>query len=109
MRPQSCSTRAWPTTTDASGSPMNGVDVVAFPAADAYRVRNSRRVLSSRTTIAGGYEIRGLPPGAYVLAVADDEIDEVMLRDPAVVGRLRPLATAMLAAGETRVQNVTVK
>jgi hypothetical protein len=89
------------------GGPANGVDVVAFPLDPSYRVRGTRRVARSRTTIAGEYELRGLPPGTYGLAVMED-VDDNVLRDPAVLRKLQPLATVTLAAGETRTANITV-
>ena len=85
---------------DATGSPLNGVYVVAFPLDEKYRVRGSRRVQSNRTTIGGEYELTGLPPGRYGLAV-EDEIDQQALRDPENVAKLRAVATVTLTAGET--------
>jgi hypothetical protein len=94
--------------THAVGDPVNGVDVIAFPTEQKYRVRASRRVATARTTIAGEYEIAGLPPGSYGLAIVDD-VDPEALKDPAVVGRLQAVATVTLAAGETRRHDVVVK
>jgi hypothetical protein len=91
-----------------TGDPANGVDVIAFPTEEKYRVRDSRRVATAHTTIAGEYEIAGLPPGTYGIAVADD-VDVQALKDPGVVRRLRAISTVTLAAGETRVHDVTVR
>jgi hypothetical protein len=93
---------------DATGAPANGVDVVAFPADERYRVRDSRRVVVSRTTIAGEYDIRGLPPGRYALAIADD-VDQQAVRDPNVVNRLKPVSAVTLAAGDARTLNLTMR
>jgi hypothetical protein len=93
---------------DPSGTGVNGVDVVAFPADEKYRVRSSRRVSVSRTTVAGEYEFRGLPPGVYGLAVVD-EADREALRDPAVLGRLKAAVTVTLAPGETKQHAITLK
>jgi hypothetical protein len=91
-----------------TGDPANGVDVIAFPTEEKYRVRDSRRVATAHTTIAGEYEIAGLPPGTYGIAVADD-VDVQALKDPGVVRRLRAISTVTLAAGETRMHDVTVR
>jgi hypothetical protein len=91
-----------------TGDPANGVDVIAFPTEEKYRVRDSRRVATAHTTIAGEYEIAELPPGTYGIAVADD-VDVQALKDPGVVRRLRAISTVTLAAGETRVHDVTVR
>ena len=95
------------TVTTATG-PANGVDVVVYPSDARYRIRNSRRVATARTTIEGAYEVKDLPPGDYTIAVVDD-VDAEALKDPAALARLRPSATVTLGGGETRVQNVTVR
>ena len=94
--------------TDAAGAPVNGVDVVAFPTDPKYRVRYSRRVRTNRTTVAGEYEIAGLPPGSYELALVD-EADEQALREPAAVAQLQAVATVTIGAGETKQFNVVTK
>jgi hypothetical protein len=94
--------------TRGSGDPVNGVDVVVFPTEEKYRVRDSRRVATAHTTIAGEYEIAGLPAGRYGIAIVDD-VDERALKDPAIVRALESVSTVTLAAGETRVHNVTVR
>jgi hypothetical protein len=93
---------------DASGAPINGVDVVVFPAERKYLVRNSRRVRSMTTGIGGDYEISDLPPGRYALAVVED-VDQMALRDPSTVATLKPLTTLTLGPGETKQHDVTVK
>jgi len=87
--------------TDAAGAPLNGLDVVLFPLDPALRVRNSRRVATARTSVAGEYEIRGLPPGAYGVALVDD-VDVQALNDPAVLAQLTAVSTVTLTASETR-------
>jgi len=89
------------TLTGAAGEPIGGIDVVLFPLDERMRIHNTRRVASSRTTVAGEYEIRGLPPGAYGVAVVDD-VDPEALRDPAVLAQLRPVSTVTLDASDTR-------
>ncbi len=84
--------------TGRDGSPANSVDVVAFPIDPKYRVRNSRRVATARTTVDGRYEIQGLPPGEYGLAVVEDATPETF-RDPASVAKLAPRARVTLTAG----------
>ena len=92
---------------DAAGGPANGIDVVLFPADPALRVRNSRRVGTAHTSVSGEYEIRGLPPGAYAVALVDD-LDEFALRDPAIFAQLTPVSTVTVKEGETR-HDVVVK
>ena len=94
--------------TAATGAPVNGVDVVAFPTDPKYRLRYSRRVRTNRTNVAGEYEIAGLPPGSYGLAIVDD-VDEQALREPAAIAQLRAIATVTLAAGETKQHTVVIK
>ena len=94
--------------TGKTGAPLNGVDLVAYPADARLRTRNSRRVATARTGIDGGYELPGLPPGDYLLAVVQDP-DREALKDPAVVARLPPVSSFTLGRGETRVQNVTLR
>jgi len=87
--------------TDAAGTPMNGLDVVLFPIDPALRLRNSRRVATARTSVAGDYEIRGLPPGDYGVALVDD-VDVQSLRDPAVLAQLTAVSTVTLTAADSR-------
>jgi len=89
------------TVTDTAGNPLNGIDVVAFPLEENLRVRNSRRVATSRTGMSGEYEMRGLPPGDYALALVD-EVDPEALRDPSIFAQLTPVSTVTVNAGETR-------
>ena len=87
--------------TDAAGTPMNGLDVVLFPIDPALRLRNSRRVATARTSVAGDYEIRGLPPGDYGVALVDD-VDVQSLRDPAVLAQLTAVSTVTLTTADSR-------
>ena len=96
------------TITDGRGSPLNGSDVIAFPLDEKHHhVHRSRRVAVSRTTIAGAYELRGLPPGEYGLAVVED-VDEQALQDPAALSVLKPSSRVTLAHGESRRHDFTV-
>jgi hypothetical protein len=87
--------------TDAAGNPVNGIDVVAFPLDEKLRVRHSRRVGTARTEISGEYDIRGLPPGTYGVALVED-VDVPSLNDPAVLAQLTAVSTVTLTASETR-------
>jgi hypothetical protein len=87
--------------TDAAGTPLNGLDVVLFPIDPALRLRNSRRVATARTSVAGDYEIRGLPPGDYGVALVDD-VDVQSLRDPAVLAQLTAVSTVTLTTADSR-------
>jgi len=89
------------TVTDAAGVPLNGLDVVLFPLDPARRLRNSRRVATARTSVAGDYEIRGLPPGDYGVALVDD-VDVQSLRDAAVLAQLTAVSTVTLTTADSR-------
>lgn len=92
----------------AGGRAVNGIDVIVFPADPRFRTRKSRRVATAQTTVDGDYEIAGLPPGDYALALVDD-LDRDALNDPAVLQKLPPVSSFTLVRGETREQNVTIK
>ena len=92
----------------AGGGAVSGIDVIALPTDPRFRTRKSRRVATARTTVDGDYEIAGLPPGDYALALADNP-DRDALNDPAVLQKLPPVSSFTLGRGETRKQNVTIK
>jgi hypothetical protein len=95
-------------TVTAPGGAVNGVDVVAYPADAKLRTRNSRRVATAKTGLKGEYELRGLPPGDYAIAI-EYEVDREAIKDPAVLARLTAASTFTLGRGETREHNVTIK
>jgi hypothetical protein len=66
----------------------------------ARRRRNSRRVDVAITNIDGEYELKGLPPGRYAIAVID-ELDRDALRRPDALANLTPVASVTLTLGET--------
>jgi len=92
----------------AGGGAANGRQVVFYPADARLRVRHSRRVAAATTDIEGGFEIVGLPPGDYAIAVVD-EIDRQMPIDPAVLDTLERVATVTLRPGDMPPLNVTVR
>jgi hypothetical protein len=102
-------TRVQGTVKNQDGARLNGVTVLAFPVERKYQIRNSRRVLASRTTLAGEYDITGLPPGTYALAVVDAPQYEPTLHDPAFFAALRPASTVTLAAGESKTHSFVVR
>ena len=83
--------------TDARGTPVGDVPVVAFAADRSAWFPDSRRIASVQTDQHGRYSILNLPPGDYrVVAASDLEPGEWF--DPAVLDRLLPLATSVAIA-----------
>ena len=91
---------------DSSGRASTNYVAVAFADDQRQWTSLSRRVASVRPDQAGRFSIRGLPPGRYLVA-AVDYFPTGQEKDPKVLERLRPVASAVsLAEGAT--QNVTL-
>jgi hypothetical protein len=60
------------TLVDASGKPSTDYTIVAASADQRFWTPNSRRVVTSRPSFDGRYQIGGLPPGDYLLAAVTD-------------------------------------
>ena len=95
----------------AGGGKANGRQVVLYPADARLRVRHLRRVAVALTDVEGRFEIVGLPPGDYAVAVRDesDELDRQMPIEPSSFDELERVATVTLRVGETPLLNVTVR
>ena len=86
--------------TDASGAaPANGTVLVFADDGDRW-FRGSRFVRAVRPDTKGRYEIKGMPPAAY-LAVAVDYVTEFMWSDPDYLESLRPRAVKFTIDGDT--------
>jgi hypothetical protein len=88
-----------------AGTAPSDYHVVLFPAAAALREPQSERIQAVRVSAEGGYAIRKIPSGTYLMAVtADVEPGEWM--DPAFLQRLSPSALEIsIAEGEQKVQD----
>ena len=77
----------------AGGTPRSDQFVVIFSRNKAHWFLNSRRVIGIRPDQEGRYRIRNLPPGDYLIALAD--LDQGEWFDPEILDGL--------AAGATRI------
>lgn len=86
------------------GKPSAASSVVVFPVDPGRWFDGSRYVKYARAQGNGSYTIRGLPPGAYLIAAvdgADSAITAGGWQDPDVLASLAPLATRLtLAEGQ---------
>jgi protocatechuate 3,4-dioxygenase beta subunit len=94
------------TIANADGVPQPDNFVIAIPTDRSYWVRRSRRIVSTRPDGQGRYVFRGLPPGAYQIAVTTDLVP----RDLQEIGALEALAEQSLpttiGAGEKATLNI---
>jgi hypothetical protein len=81
--------------------------VVVFPADRDKQFEDSRYVRAVRPDQHGRYEIRGLPPGDYLIAAVDD-VEQNAWWDPEFVNALRPVAQP-LALGDSASVTHTLK
>ncbi|MGE0704759.1 MAG: collagen binding domain-containing protein [Vicinamibacterales bacterium] len=56
---------------DQSSNPLSDYTVLAFPANDEHWHAQSRHIMTARPDQTGRYQLNGLPPGEYFLAVID--------------------------------------
>jgi hypothetical protein len=90
----------------ASGAPSADVFVLAYAADPAMWGGTWRRVQAVRPALDGQYVIRGLPPGAYLLAALTD-VDTDEWKDPAFLAQLVPASIKLaLSESETKTQNL---
>jgi hypothetical protein len=61
------------TVTDQRGTPVTDYTIVAFPVDASLWRPQSRHIRTVRTDQNGAYQLRGLPPGQYYLALTDPE------------------------------------
>jgi hypothetical protein len=94
---------------DGAGAPVVDFSVLVFPADRAQWVHPSRRIRQTRPGTDGGYNIRGLPPGDYFMALLN-EIDEVDLGDAAFLEELSAASVRVsLVEGQTTRQDVRIR
>lgn len=93
---------------DAAGVKVTTYSVIVFASDPRKWVFPSRFVAMSRANQAGQFRIAGLPPENY-LAIALPDVGSTEWQDPALLDRLRALATPLtLVEGETRALALTV-
>lgn len=85
---------------DPAGLAATGPVVLVFPADRRFWRPRARRVAWTRPDTGGGFTVRGLPPGDYLVVVLDaqraETLGETAAFDPLVAGALR----VTLAEGE---------
>jgi hypothetical protein len=87
---------------DSDGTAPSATTVVLFPTDPALRVPRSRRIQAVRADAAGAFAFDGLPPGDYLIALAED-VEPGEWQDPAFLARLVSGAVAVaLGEGESR-------
>jgi hypothetical protein len=92
--------------TDDDGKAVPDYAVVVYSEDREHWGFMSRHIKLARPDQQGGYQVKDLPPGRY-LAVAVEAMETGEESDPAMLERLRPLATAFsLADGEQRALNL---
>lgn len=94
--------------TDDSGRPLADYAVVIFAEDREQWGFQSRHIRLARPDQQGAYQVKDLPPARY-LAVAVEAVENGEESDPALLERLRPLATAFtLGEGEQRSLNLKI-
>ena len=91
--------------TDGSGRPLAETEIVVASADARHHWPETRRIRRVVTAHDGGYAVRGLPPGEYVIGRRPAPAFGALIFAPEAM-----VATARvtLADGEKRVQNVTI-
>lgn len=79
---------------DEAGQPTADYFVIAMPEDRTHWVPQSRRIVSTRPDGSGRYVFRGLPPGAYRIAVTTDLVPADLQR-PEVLEQLLPQSLAV--------------
>jgi len=93
---------------DARGTPMTEFTMLAFPTDNALWHPQSRQIMTARPDQNGRYQLRGLPPGEYLLAPVDPTESGEWF-DPAYLDEHRAGAVRVtLGPGDTKSQDVRV-
>jgi hypothetical protein len=96
------------TVTDQQGTPITDFTVLAFPTSHALWHPQSRHIMTARPDQTGRFQLRGLPPGDYYVAVVDP-VESGEWFEPDFLNEHRPgAATVKLAEGETRTQDFKI-
>ena len=93
---------------DRSGRPATDYFVVVFAADRAYWVPGSRRIRTARPATDGAFDIRGLPPGEYLLGAITD-LDPGEWNDPALLSNLSKVAVKVTVRdGQATSQDIRI-
>ena len=92
---------------DDKGTPLADGTIMVFATDSEKWSEDSRFVRSARPDQQGSYQIRGLPPGAY-LAVAIDYVEDGMWNDPEYLESIRRYGQKV-TLGEADAQTMTLK
>jgi hypothetical protein len=93
---------------DEQGAAVNGYTVLAFPADAALWHPQARHIMTTRPDQTGTFQLRGLPPGEYLVAPIDPA-EQGAWFDPAFLNaHSAGAARVRLGEGETKRQDLTV-
>jgi hypothetical protein len=91
---------------DRSGRPATDYFVLVFSADRTFWVPASRRIRTARPATDGSFDVRGLPPGDYLIAALAD-LEPGEWNDPTLLGELaRSAIKVTLREGQTVTQGV---
>jgi hypothetical protein len=94
--------------TDDRGTPITDYTMLAFPADPALWRPQARHILTARPDQTGKFQIRGLPPGEYLLA-AVDPAEQGEWFEPSFLDEHRGGATRVtLGDGDVKTQNLRI-
>jgi hypothetical protein len=96
------------TVTDQRGAPVTEYTVLAFPREASLWRPQARHIMTARPDQTGRYQLRGLPPGDYFLAVVDPAEPGEWF-EPAFLNQHRAHAAQLaLGEGDVRTQDFKV-
>ena len=94
--------------TDEHGAPVTDYTLLAFAEDDRLWGQQSRHIMTARPDQNGKYQMRGLPPGDYLLVTIDPSAQGQWF-DPAYLSSHRAAGTRFsLAEGEVKTQDFKV-
>jgi hypothetical protein len=93
------------TVTNDQGTPVADYTVLAFPTDATLWRPQSRQIMTTRPDQNGKYQLRGLPPGEYYMAVVDPAVQGEWF-EPAFLDEQRPGAVRItLGDGDAKTQD----
>jgi hypothetical protein len=96
------------TLTDDRGTPITDYTMLAFPADPSLWRAQARQIMTARPDQTGRFQIRGLPPGQYLLA-AVDPAEQGEWFEPSFLDEHRGgAARVTLGDGDVKTQNLKI-